>query len=295
MIPFYIYYSMFGFQRVGDMAWLAGDQQARGFLLGATAGRTTLNGEGLQHEDGHSHILAGTVPNCISYDPTYAYELAVIMQDGIRRMYGPAQENIYYYITVMNENYHHPAMPQGAEDGIRRGIYKLETLTGNKGKVQLLGSGTILNEVRRAAEILSEEYGIASDVYSVTSFNELARDGQDCERHNMLHPNEAEKVPYIAQVMGKEPAIAATDYIKNYVDQVRAFVPAVSYKVLGTDGFGRSDSRENLRRHFEVNAGYVVLAALRELAKQGTIDKQLVADAIVRFGIDTNKPNPLFA
>jgi len=195
----------------------------------------------------------------------------------------------------MNENYHHPAMPQGAEDGIRRGIYKLETLSGNKGKVQLLGSGTILNEVRRAAEILSEEYGIASDVYSVTSFNELARDGQDCERHNMLHPNEPEKVPFIAQVMGKEPAIAATDYIKNYVDQVRAFVPAVSYKVLGTDGFGRSDSRENLRRHFEVNAGYVVLAALRELAKQGTIDKQLVADAIVRFGIDTNKPNPLFA
>lgn len=295
MIPFYIYYSMFGFQRVGDMAWLAGDQQARGFLLGATSGRTTLNGEGLQHEDGHSHILAGTVPNCISYDPTYSYELAVIIQDGIRRMYGPTQENVYYYITVMNENYHHPAMPQGAEEGIRRGIYKLETLTGSKAKVQLLGSGTILNEVRRAAEILSEEYGIASDVFSVTSFNELARDGQDCERFNMLHPNDAEKVPYIAQVLGNEPVIAATDYIKNYADQVRAFIPAVSYKVLGTDGFGRSDSRENLRRHFEVNAGYVVLAALRELAKQGSIDKQLVADAIVRFGIDTNKPNPLFA
>ena len=295
MIPFYIYYSMFGFQRVGDMAWLAGDQQARGFLLGATAGRTTLNGEGLQHEDGHSHILAGTVPNCISYDPTYAYELAVIIQDGIRRMYGPAQENVYYYITVMNENYHHPAMPVGAEEGIRRGIYKLETLSGNKAKVQLLGSGTILNEVRRAAEILSEEYGIASDVFSVTSFNELARDGQNCERHNMLHPNEAEKVPFIAQVLGKAPVIAATDYIKNYADQVRAFVPSVSYKVLGTDGFGRSDSRENLRRHFEVNAGYIVLASLCELAKQGEIDKQLVSDAIVRFGIDTNKPNPLFA
>lgn len=295
MIPFYIYYSMFGFQRVGDMAWLAGDQQARGFLLGATAGRTTLNGEGLQHEDGHSHILAGTVPNCISYDPTYSYELAVIIQDGIRRMYGAEQENIYYYITVMNENYHHPAMPAGAEEGIRRGIYKLESHVGEKAKVQLLGSGTIMNEVRKAAEILSEDYGVGSDVFSVTSFNELARDGQDCERFNMLHPMAEEKVPYIATVLGTAPAIAATDYIKNYADQVRSFVPAVSYKVLGTDGFGRSDSRENLRRHFEVNAGYIVLASLRELAKRGEIDKQLVADAIARFGIDTNKTNPLYA
>ncbi|GAA0676740.1 pyruvate dehydrogenase (acetyl-transferring), homodimeric type [Rheinheimera tangshanensis] len=295
MIPFYIYYSMFGFQRVGDMAWLAGDQQARGFLLGATAGRTTLNGEGLQHEDGHSHILAGTVPNCISYDPTYSYELAVIIQDGIRRMYGVDQENIYYYITVMNENYHHPAMPAGAEEGIRRGIYKLESHVGEKAKVQLLGSGTIMNEVRKAAEILSEDYGVGSDVFSVTSFNELARDGQDCERFNMLHPMAEEKVPYIATVLGSAPAIAATDYIKNYADQVRSFVPAVSYKVLGTDGFGRSDSRENLRRHFEVNAGYIVLASLRELAKRGEIDKQLVADAIARFGIDTNKTNPLYA
>ncbi len=295
MIPFYIYYSMFGFQRVGDMAWLAGDQQARGFLLGATAGRTTLNGEGLQHEDGHSHILAGTVPNCISYDPTYSYELAVIIQDGIRRMYGASQENIYYYITVMNENYHHPAMPAGAEEGIRRGIYKLESHVGDKAKVQLLGSGTIMNEVRKAAEILSEDYGVGSDVFCVTSFNELARDGQDCERFNMLHPMAEEKVPYIAKVLGTAPAIAATDYIKNYADQVRSFVPAVSYKVLGTDGFGRSDSRENLRRHFEVNAGYIVLASLRELAKRGEIDKQLVADAIARFGIDTNKTNPLYA
>lgn len=295
MIPFYIYYSMFGFQRVGDMAWLAGDQQARGFLLGATAGRTTLNGEGLQHEDGHSHILAGTVPNCISYDPTYSYELAVIIQDGIRRMYGADQENIYYYITVMNENYHHPAMPAGAEEGIRRGIYKLESHVGEKAKVQLLGSGTIMNEVRKAAEILSEDYGVGSDVFSVTSFNELARDGQDCERFNMLHPMAEEKVPYIATILGTAPAIAATDYIKNYADQVRSFVPAVSYKVLGTDGFGRSDSRENLRRHFEVNAGYIVLASLRELAKRGEIDKQLVADAIARFGIDTNKTNPLYA
>ena len=295
MIPFYIYYSMFGFQRVGDMAWLAGDQQARGFLLGATAGRTTLNGEGLQHEDGHSHILAGTVPNCISYDPTYAYELAVILQDGIRRMYGPEQENIYYYITVMNESYHHPAMPKGAEEGIRKGIYKLESFNGGRGKVQLLGSGTILNEVRKAADILSKDYDVASDVYSVTSFNELARDGQDCERFNMLHPDAAEKAPFVATVLNKAPAIAATDYMKNYAEQIRAFVPGAAYKVLGTDGFGRSDSRENLRRHFEVNAGYIVVAALNELAKQGELKKAVVADAIKKFGIDADKINPLYA
>lgn len=294
MIPFYIYYSMFGFQRVGDMAWMAGDQQARGFLLGATAGRTTLNGEGLQHEDGHSHILAGTVPNCISYDPTFAYEVAVILQDGIRRMYGE-QENVFYYLTLMNESYAHPAMPAGAEEGIRKGIYKLETHAGNKAKVQLMSSGTIMNEVRKAAQILSEEYGVASDVYSVTSFNELARDGQACDRFNMLHPEVEVKVPYIAQVMGTEPAIAATDYMKNYADQVRAFIPAQSYKVLGTDGFGRSDSRENLRRHFEVNAGYVVVAALNELAKRGEVEKSVVAAAIKKFDIDTEKTNPLYA
>ncbi|RBM43379.1 pyruvate dehydrogenase (acetyl-transferring), homodimeric type [Vibrio tarriae] len=294
MIPFYIYYSMFGFQRVGDMAWMAGDQQARGFLLGATAGRTTLNGEGLQHEDGHSHILAGTVPNCISYDPTFAYEVAVILQDGIRRMYGE-QENVFYYLTLMNESYAHPAMPAGAEEGIRKGIYKLETYAGNKAKVQLMSSGTIMNEVRKAAQILSEEYGVASDVYSVTSFNELARDGQACDRFNMLHPEADVKVPYIAQVMGTEPAIAATDYMKNYADQVRAFIPAQSYKVLGTDGFGRSDSRENLRRHFEVNAGYVVVAALNELAKRGEVEKSVVAAAIKKFDIDTEKTNPLYA
>lgn len=299
MIPFYIYYSMFGFQRVGDMAWMAGDQQARGFLLGATAGRTTLNGEGLQHEDGHSHILAGTVPNCISYDPTFAYEVAVILQDGIRRMYGE-QENVFYYLTLMNESYAHPAMPVGVEEGIRKGIYKLESYSsqgtaGNKAKVQLMSSGTIMNEVRKAAQILSEEYGVASDVYSVTSFNELARDGQACDRFNMLHPEAEVKVPYIAQVMGTEPAIAATDYMKNYADQVRAFIPAQSYKVLGTDGFGRSDSRENLRRHFEVNAGYVVVAALNELAKRGEVEKSVVAAAIKKFDIDTEKTNPLYA
>jgi pyruvate dehydrogenase E1 component len=300
MIPFYIYYSMFGFQRIGDMAWLAGDQQARGFLLGATAGRTTLNGEGLQHEDGHSHIQANTIPNCISYDPTFAYELAVIMQDGIRRMYGPEQENIYYYLTVMNENYAMPAMPEGAEEGIRKGIYKLESHLPQgeqaaKGKVQLMSSGTIMNEVRKAATILSEEYGVASDVFSVTSFNELTRDGQNVERYNMLHPEAEAKVPYITTVLGNEPAIAATDYMKNYAEQVRAFMPTESYKVLGTDGYGRSDSRENLRRHFEVNAGYVVVAALTELAKRGDVEKSVVAEAIAKFNIDTEKTNPLYA
>ncbi len=294
MIPFYVYYSMFGFQRVGDMAWMAGDQQARGFLMGGTAGRTTLNGEGLQHEDGHSLILANTIPNCISYDPTFAYEVAVIIQDGIKRMYGD-QENVYYYLTLMNENYHMPAMPEGAEEGIRKGIYKLETHTGDKGKVQLMGSGTILNEVRKAAELLSSDYGIASDVYSVTSFNELTRDGQEVERYNMLHPEAEAKVPYIATVMGNEPAVAATDYIKNYAEQVRGYMPSETYKVLGTDGFGRSDSRDNLRRHFEVNAGYVVVAALAELAERGDIEKSVVTEAIKKFDIDTEKTNPLHA
>ncbi|MBF8999278.1 MULTISPECIES: pyruvate dehydrogenase (acetyl-transferring), homodimeric type [Vibrio] len=295
MIPFYIYYSMFGFQRVGDMAWMAGDQQARGFLLGGTAGRTTLNGEGLQHEDGHSHIQANTIPNCVSYDPTFAYEVAVIVQDGIRRMYGENQENVFYYLTLMNENYPMPAMPEGAEEGIRKGIYKLETYTGAKGKVQLMSSGTIMNEVRKAAQILSDDYGIASDVYSVTSFNELTREGQEVERNNMLNPEAEEQVPYIAQVMGTEPAIAATDYMKNYAEQVRAFLPAESYKVLGTDGFGRSDSRDNLRRHFEVNAEYVVVAALNELAKRGDVEKSVVAEAIKKFNIDVTKTNPLHA
>ena len=294
MIPFYIYYSMFGFQRIGDMAWMAGDQQARGFLLGATAGRTTLNGEGLQHEDGHSHIQANTIPNCVSYDPTFAYELAVIVQDGIERMYGEKQENVFYYLTVMNENYAMPAMPEGVEEGIRKGIYKFASLPG-KSKVQLLSSGTIMNEVRAAATILSEEYGVASDIFSVTSFNELTRDGQDVERYNMLNPEAEQKTPYITSVLGDEPTIAATDYMKNYAEQVRAFIPADSYKVLGTDGFGRSDSRENLRRHFEVNAGYVVVAALTELAKRGDVERKVVTEAIAKFDIDVNKINPLFA
>ncbi|MEE2615247.1 MAG: pyruvate dehydrogenase (acetyl-transferring), homodimeric type [Verrucomicrobiota bacterium] len=295
MIPFYIFYSMFGFQRVGDMTWLAGDQQARGFLLGATAGRTTLNGEGLQHEDGHSHILAGTVPNCISYDPAFAYEVAVIIQDGLRRMYGPDQENIYYYLTLMNEAYYQPAMPKGVEEGICKGIYKLLSQKGKKTKVQLLGSGTILNEVIKASEILSEEYDISSDVYSVTSFNELTRNGQDVIRHNMLNPDDKPNTSYVADVMGNEPAIAATDYMKNYAEQIRAFIPAESYLVLGTDGFGRSDSRENLRAHFEVNRHYVVVATLSQLAKRGDVKKNTVTEAITKYEIDTGKSNPLFS
>ena len=294
MIPFYIFYSMFGFQRIGDLTWLAGDQQARGFLLGATAGRTTLNGEGLQHEDGHSHVLAGTVPNCISYDPTFAYEVAVILQDGLRRMYVD-QENVYYYLTLMNESYHQPAMPEGVEEGIRRGIYKLASRKAGAAKVQLLGSGTILTEVMAAADILQEEYEVSSDLFSVTSFNELARDGQDVSRHNMLHPEADPRTPYVARVLGEAPVVAATDYIKNYADQIRAFIPAKSYCVLGTDGFGRSDSRANLRQHFEVNKYYVVVAALNELAVQGDLDRSVVSEAIKKYNLDVAKPNPLFS
>lgn len=295
VIPFYIYYSMFGFQRIGDLCWAAGDQQARGFLIGGTSGRTTLNGEGLQHEDGHSHIQSLTIPNCISYDPAYAYEVAVIMHDGLVRMYGDTPENIYYYLTTLNENYSMPAMPQGAEEGIRKGIYKLETLEGSKGKLQLLGSGAILRHVRKAAQILAKDYGMGSDIYSVTSFTELARDGQDCERWNMLHPTEAPHESYIAQVMNDAPAVAATDYMKLFAEQVRTYVPASDYRVLGTDGFGRSDSRNNLRHHFEVDAFYVVVAALGELAKRGEIEASVVADAIKKFDINPEKVNPRLA
>ncbi|WP_102797225.1 pyruvate dehydrogenase (acetyl-transferring), homodimeric type [Bowmanella denitrificans] len=298
MIPVYIYYSMFGFQRVGDLAWAAGDSQCRGFLVGGTAGRTTLNGEGLQHQDGHSHIQAGCIPNCITYDPTYGYEVAVIVQDGMRRMF-EQQENVFYYLTVMNENYAQPAMPEGVEEGIIKGIYKLESQQADKAKhsVKLLGSGTILLQVREAARILSADYGISAEVYSVPSFNELARDGLDCERFNMLHPQADEKVPYITQVLNAGvdgPTIAATDYMKSYADQVRAFVPG-QFKVLGTDGFGRSDSRANLRRHFEVDAAYIVVASLHELAKAGKIERKAVSDAIAKFGIDAEKINPLYA
>ncbi|WP_334049736.1 pyruvate dehydrogenase (acetyl-transferring), homodimeric type [Alteromonas gracilis] len=298
-IPFYIYYSMFGFQRVGDLAWAAGDSQARGFLLGATAGRTTLNGEGLQHQDGHSHVQANLIPNCITYDPTYGYEVAVIVQDGLRRMYGN-NENIFYYLTLMNENYQHPAMPEGDDvaEQIIKGIYKLERVENDKSKlnVQLMGSGTILNEVRKAAQILCEDYNVSSDVYSVTSFNELAREGQDVARYNMLNPEAEQKVPYIGQVITKDagPAISATDYVKNYSDQVRAFIET-EYRCLGTDGFGRSDSRENLRTHFEVNASYIVVASLYELAQRGDVEKKVVAEAIKRFDINAEKLNPLYA
>jgi len=298
-IPFYIYYSMFGFQRVGDLAWAAGDSQARGFLLGATAGRTTLNGEGLQHQDGHSHVQANLIPNCVTYDPTYGYEVAVIVRDGLRRMY-ENNENIFYYLTLMNENYQHPAMPEGKDvaDQIIKGIYQLEQVKAKKSKanVQLMGSGTILEKVRQAAQILAADYGISSDVYSVTSFNELAREGQEVTRWNMLHPESEQKAAYITNVIKPEngPAIAATDYVKNYADQVRAFINT-EYRVLGTDGFGRSDSRDNLRQHFEVDQNYIVVAALFELANRGDVERSVVAEAIKRFDIDTEKLNPLYA
>lgn len=293
MIPFYVYYSMFGFQRIGDLLWAAGDQQARGFLIGGTSGRTTLNGEGLQHQDGHNHVIAATIPNCISYDPAYAYEVAVIIQDGLRRMYRE-QENVYYYITTLNENYAQPAMPSGAEEGICRGIYKFDTVKGKEDKlsVQLLGSGAILRHVREAADILAKEYGITSDVYSVTSFTELAREGQDCERYNMLHPDEKPRVPYVTQILHKTPTIVSTDYMKLLAEQIRAYVPTENYKVLGTDGFGRSDSRANLRHHFEVDASYVIVATLAELENIGEIDKSVVKQAIKKFNIDPNKINP---
>lgn len=295
MIPFYIYYSMFGFQRIGDMAWAAGDMRARGFMVGGTSGRTTLNGEGLQHQDGHSHVLANTIPNCISYDPTYGYEIAVIVQDGIRRMYGE-QEDVFYYLTTMNENYEQLAMPEGSEEGIVKGIYKLETLKGSgKGAVQLMGSGTILEQVRKAAVALSKDFGITTDVFSVTSFNELTRDGQATERYNMLHPTATPKVPYIAEVLSKDaPAIVATDYMKIYGEQLRAYVPT-DYKVLGTDGFGRSDSRENLRHHFEVDAKFIVIASLKSLVDRGELPVDVLSKAIAEYGIDVDKINPQYA
>ena len=298
MIPVYIYYSMFGFQRVGDMAWAAGDSQTRGFLVGGTAGRTTLNGEGLQHQDGQTHTQASLIPNCISYDPTYGYEVAVIVQDGMRRMF-EEQENVFYYLTVMNENYIQPAMPEGCAEGIVKGIYLLDKVgkAKNKLEVKLLGSGTILQQVRAAAALLDEKFGISSEVYSVTSFNELGRDGLDCERFNMLNPDAAEKVPYITQVLNKGnkgPTIAATDYVKAYSDQIRAFVPG-QYKVLGTDGYGRSDSRVNLRRHFEVDPQFIAVAALSELVKAGDLDKKVLVAALKEFAIDGNKINPLYA
>ena len=296
MIPFFIYYSMFGFQRVGDMMWAAGDQLARGFMIGGTSGRTTLNGEGLQHEDGHSHIQASVIPNCVTYDPSFAFEVAVIVQDGIQRMYGEKQEDVFYYITTLNEVTEQPAMPEGAEDGIRKGLYKFETVEGKgKGHVQLLGSGAIMRHVREAAQILANDYGVTSDVFSAPSFNELAREGHDAARWNLLHPTAEQRVPYVSQVLADLPTVASTDYIKSYAEQIRAFVPTKYYHVLGTDGFGRSDSRANLREHFEVDARYVVVAALSQLAKEGTVTNQVVADAIAKFGLNVDRINPLYA
>ncbi|CAC9586508.1 pyruvate dehydrogenase (acetyl-transferring), homodimeric type [thiotrophic endosymbiont of Bathymodiolus puteoserpentis (Logatchev)] len=292
MIPFYIYYSKFGFQRVGDLIWAAGDMQAKGFLIGGTAGRTTLNGEGLQHEDGDSHIVANTIPNCISYDPTYAYELAVIVQSGLRRMY-EKHENIFYYITVMNEIYTHPEIPAGTQEGIIKGIYPLKKVgTGDK-QVQLLGSGTILREVEKAAQMLADDWGVKSNIWSVTSFNELTREAQAIDRENRFSVGPP-KVPYITQCLAnaKGPVIATTDYMRNYAEQVRKYIPA-RYEVLGTDGFGRSDSRAALRDFFEVDANYVTIAALKALVDEGEIAASVVTDAIKKYGVDIGKPNPM--
>ena len=298
MIPFYIYYSMFGFQRIGDLAWAAGDMRARGFLVGGTSGRTTLNGEGLQHEDGHSHIMSATIPNCISYDPTFAYEVAVIVQDGLRRMYGE-QEDVYYYLTTLNENYVHPAMPDGAEEGIVKGMYLLQA--GEKGqsrgeaapRVQLLGCGAILREVVAGAALLRDDWGVAADVWSVPSFTELGRDAVDAERWNLLHPTETPRKSWVEQCLGgrEGPVVAATDYIRMLADQIRPFVRQ-RYRVLGTDGFGRSDYRRKLRHFFEVDRHWVTLAALESLALDGVVPASKVGEAIRKYGIDPDKPNP---
>jgi len=302
MIPFYIFYSMFGFQRIGDLAWAAGDMQARGFLLGATSGRTTLNGEGLQHQDGHSHLMSATIPNCVSYDPTFAHEVAVILQHGLKRMV-QEQENVWYYVTLMNENYPHPGLKHGQEEGILKGMYRLkEGLAGSGSglsipRVQLLGSGTILREVMAAAELLEQDWGVAGDVWSCTSFTELRRDGIDAERYNLLHP--ADRNPrqaYVTQLLERSagPVIAASDYMRLFADQIRPFIPrGRSYTVLGTDGFGRSDTREKLRAFFEVNRHYVVVAALKALADEGAVPVAKVAEAIRKYGLDPDKPNPV--
>ena len=298
MIPFYIYYSMFGLQRVGDLAWLAGDIRARGFLLGGTAGRTTLNGEGLQHEDGHSHVLAATIPNCISYDPTFAYEVVTIIHDGMRRMYAE-QEDVYYYITLMNENYPHPGMPEGSEAGILKGLYRISNVTDTSTKghrVQLMGSGAILREVMAAADLLKNDFGVTADVWSATSFNELRRDGMAVERWNRLHPTISARTSYVEQCLeGYEgPVIAATDYMRNYADQVREYVHAAGrrYTVLGTDGFGRSDYRRKLRRFFEVDRWHVTVAALKALADDAVIKPTVVAEAIAKYGLDAEREAP---
>ncbi len=294
MVPFYIYYSMFGFQRIGDLAWAAGDIQARGFLLGGTAGRTTLAGEGLQHQDGHSHIMASTIPNCVAYDPTYAYELAVIIQNGLYRMY-ELDENIFYYITVMNENYVQPAMPKGAEEGILKGMYCVQpAIKKAPAHLQLLGSGTILREVLTAASLLEKDFGVTADVWSVTSFTELRRDGLEVEHYNRLHPDEKPKLSYVSTILAEAvgPIVAATDYMRLHADQIRPYVPG-AYSTLGTDGYGRSDTRKQLRHFFEVDAKFIVLAALEALVKEGTVPKSHLQEAIKRYGINPEKPNPV--
>jgi pyruvate dehydrogenase E1 component len=292
MIPFYIFYSMFGFQRIGDLAWAAGDMRARGFLIGGTAGRTTLAGEGLQHQDGHSHLMAATIPNCISYDPAYAYELAVVVQDGLRRMY-KEKESCFYYITAMNETYLQPAMPEGVEAGILKGMYLVEKGEERTHRVQLLGAGTILREVLGAAELLARDFDVGADVWSVTSFNELRREGIDTERWNMLHPEEGQRTTYVGSQLAETrgPVVAATDYMRAYADQIRPYVPR-RYAVLGTDGFGRSDMRSQLRKFFEVNRYYVAVAALKALADEGEIPASTVSAAIGKYRIDPEKPNP---
>jgi pyruvate dehydrogenase E1 component len=293
MMPFYIYYSMFGFQRVGDLAWAAGDMQVRGFLMGGTAGRTTLAGEGLQHQDGHSLIVAGTIPNCVSYDPTYAYELAVIIHDGMKRMF-QLNDRVFYYVTVMNENYSHRALPKGAEQGIIKGIYCLQEGDEKGKKVQLMGSGTILREVLEASELLKQDFDINSDVWSVTSVNELAREASDCTRWNQLHPMKKAKKSFLeTQLDGRKgPAVMATDYTRAFVSQLREYVP-MPFSTLGTDGYGRSDTRANLRIFFEVNRYYVVVAALKALADAGDIEDKVVQQAIKKYKIDPEKPNPM--
>jgi pyruvate dehydrogenase E1 component len=293
MIPFYIFYSMFGFQRIGDLAWAAGDSRARGFLLGATAGRTTLNGEGLQHEDGHSQLMAAMIPNCVSYDPTFAYELAVIMQEGLKRMI-ENQEDIFYYITVMNENYSHPEMPKGSEADIIKGMYSFSTSKIKGEKVQLMGSGVILREVIEAQKILESDYGVSADVWSVTSFNELRKDALEADRWNRMNPDKPQKESHVVKLLKKAegPIIASTDYMKSFAEQIAVFLPH-KFVALGTDGFGRSDSREKLRHFFEVDRHYVVVATLKALSDEGKIKSSVVTDAIKKFKLDPNKPNPV--
>jgi len=294
MIPFYIFYSMFGFQRIGDLAYAAGDMQARGFLLGGTAGRTTLNGEGLQHEDGHSHLMSATIPNCISYDPTFSYELAVIIHDGLKRMY-EKMEHIYYYITVMNENYTHPAMPVGVEADILKGMYLFrESKETKKPRVQLMGSGTIFREVIAAAELLELDWGVVSDIWSCTSFTELRRDGMNVERRNMLNPEAQSEAAHVTKLLKgrKGPAVAATDYMRSFAEQIRPYITDRKFTVLGTDGYGRSDTRKQLRKFFEVNRYYVVVAALKALADEGQMPLKTVTEAIRKYGIDVSKPAP---